>query len=401
MKNILAMLLLLTSINAFAKIGAYEDAKILARANLFDSYNLPEFSFLNNTDPIINNRGDIAFKVLSSEGKTSQGIWIKRYDDEAGKILYLAPEDLIISDPFMTEEGMLTFSISELGTPQGVYTYDLNTDTLNHFLVPENDSIVYFTYPMVNNRGEVMFRGTDQNNTRAFYLFDGKLETITSEGDSIFAQSTSYLFKQFMNDDGSFVFKRRVGGLGEFPESNPDEVVLMKPNGSGFDSVVIAQDVDADKKSSFKSFSNTLSMNDKNEVAFVADLVSGGKALVVAKDGKFKTLVKEKENDIKEIESFEVKINNNGLVAFRAKDSRGKRSIFIADEEGMKKLISEGDEIPTDKGLGKILANPQYPGFGGNIDLNDQGEIVFFCLVIDAKASVEWGSAVYKFSPKK
>lgn len=401
MKKYLAILALMTSVSAFSKITEYRPAQLLARTNLFDTYNLPELSFLNNTYPTINNRGDVAFKVLGSEGHTAQSLWIKRYDDVAGKILYTADEDFIISDPSLNDLGELSFSVADMTFSQGIFKYDLNLDITTHVLNPENDALLFYTYPQTNKKGELLFRGTDQNNTRSFFLFDGKLKTIATEGNSVFKQSTSYLFKLTMNEEGAIAFKRRLGEIGDWKESNPDEIVLMKPSDAGFETTIVVQDTDSDPKSEFKSLPNTVGMNDKNEIAFIVTLTNNKKALVMAKDGKFQKLAVESENGISEIESFEPKINNNGLVAFRAKDLKGKRSIFVATADEVKKLISEGDEVETDKGMGRILSNPQYPGFGGDVDLNDNGDIVYYCLIVDAKNGIEWGSAVYQLSPKK
>ena len=101
------------------------------------------------------------------------------------------------------------------------------------------------------------------------------------------------------------------------------------------------------------------------------------------------------------IEIFSPKVNDQGQVLFRAKDELGKRGIYLADANGVKRIISEGDEVNTDLGMGKILSNPNYPGFGGEVDMNDHGEIVFNCLLVGAKDNKEWGSAIFKISPLK
>ena len=104
-------------------------------------------------------------------------------------------------------------------------------------------------------------------------------------------------------------------------------------------------------------------------------------------------------NDISEIETFAAQVNDTGMVVFRAKDLEGKRGIYIANEEGVKRLIGEGDEVKTDVGPGKILYNPNYPGFGGDVRLNEKGDIVFYCLIVSQPDAKELGSAVFKFSP--
>ena len=134
----------------------------------------------------------------------------------------------------------------------------------------------------------------------------------------------------------------------------------------------------------------------------MAYLEDSKKAIVISNhEGVQKIVAKEGSLDISEIEMFTPKINDLGVVLFRAKDGQGLRSLFLADDSGVKKIISEGDEINTDLGLGRILSNPNYPGFGGEVDMNDQGEIVFHCLVVSADNNREWGSAVFKITPRK
>ena len=97
---------------------------------------------------------------------------------------------------------------------------------------------------------------------------------------------------------------------------------------------------------------------------------------------------------------FSPKINDEGLVLFRARDNSGKRGLYLSDGVTLKRIIGEGDEIATDLGAGKILFNPNYPGIGGEVDINNHGDIVFYCLVVSMD-NKELGSAVYKISPKQ
>jgi hypothetical protein len=135
-------------------------------------------------------------------------------------------------------------------------------------------------------------------------------------------------------------------------------------------------------------------------VAFMATLSDFKKAIIISKNETLINVATEGRDDISEIEFFGPKINDQNEVIFRAKDTSGKRGIYVADESGVKKLIGEGDDIMTDLGPGKILSNPNYPAFGGEIDMNDSGEIVFSCVVVDSNNS-ELGSAIYKITPKK
>lgn len=401
MKSTIALLLLTVSTSVFSAIPNYSDPEILARANITDGYNLPPMSFLSNTSPVINNRGDVSFKLMAVDGQTNQGLWLKRGVDENGKVVFTAPEDRLVTDPSLNDNGVIAFNLYDDGVTDGIFT--LNADTLNveQILKPIDEDILYYTYAQVLTNGKAYFRGTNQENARTFYQFDGTLKTIITEGATTFGQKSSYLFKPAMNDNGAMTFKRRLGEIGEWNERNPDEILLIKPNGVSYDSIIVAKDSDADSNSVFKGFNNTSSVSKNNHVAFTAFLQDNSRALILYKDGVSKNIASEKSDGISEIEGFSPKVNDQGQVLFRAKDLKGKRGIYIADTNGVKRIVVEGQEVTTDLGLGKILSNPNYPGFGGEVDINDHGEIVFYCLLVGLHGNQEWGSAVFKISPLK
>ena len=126
-------------------------------------------------------------------------------------------------------------------------------------------------------------------------------------------------------------------------------------------------------------FYNTTGISKNGMVTFTASLLDSRKAIVLWRDGVLHTIASEGDNNISEIEMFAPKINNQGIVLFRALDNTGARGLYLANQKGVERIIGEGDEVMTDLGAGKILSNPNYPGFSGEVDFNDQGEIVFHC----------------------
>lgn len=398
-KTTLALFLFSFSLSSFAAIPAYNAPEILARANIGDGFNLPPMSFLSNTSPVINNRGDVSFKLMAFNGQNTQGLWLKRGSDESGKIVYSTDETKFVTDPSLNDAGVVAFNTYDDFASDGIFTYNGDTTEVAQVLKPASDDIAYYTYPQVLTNGKVYFRGTDQENARTYFQYDGSLKPIITEGASSYGQKSSYLFKPYLNDSGAMAFKRRIGEQGQWDESNGDEILMLKPNGTSYESVVIARDKDMDPASVFRGFTNSASISRNNMVAFTAVLEDGTKALIRYKEGHLKNLVIEKADDISEIEMFSPKINELGQVLFRAKDKDGKRGIYLADSKELKKIVAEGDEVMTDLGVGKILSNPNFPGFGGDVDMNDHGEIVFYCLVVGAKDNKEWGSAVFKVKP--
>jgi len=360
-------------------------------------------SFLSNTSPSINNRGDVAFKLMAFDGENNQGLWLKTNEDANGKIVYTAPEQRFVTEPTLSNSQKIVFNLFDDGITDGLFTLDSDTLKVEQVLKPEGQDLMHYTYPQILNDGKIFFRGTNENNERTFFSFtQGNLQKIIAEGIESYGQKSSYLFRLHLNEKGEMVFKRRLGEAGDWDEANGDEIIMLKPNAqNGYDSTVIARDRDADPNSFYLGFANNATISKNGLVAFTATLEDSHKTLVLFKEGILRNLAIEKADEISEIEMFTPKVNEQGLVAFRAKDPQGKRGIFVASTEGIKKLVTEGDLVSTDLGMAKILSNPNYPGFSGEIDMNDNGDIVFTCLLVGANDNKEWGTAVFKLSPKK
>lgn len=383
-----------------AELQTYQAPVLLARADIEDGYNLPAMSFLSNTSPVINNRGDVSFKLMAIAGENNQGLWLKKGSEDNGKIVYTAPDQRFITDPNINNLGKLTFNLYDEGVTDGIFSLDIDTLLINQVLIPQDNEIAYYTYPQMISSGKIYFRGTNQNNARAFYEFDHDLKTIIEEGTSHRGLKSSYLFKLNSNDEGDLSFKRRVGEVGEWDEKNGDEILYLKPISTGYETVVIARDRDLDSSSEYIGFLNSTSISQNGLISFIGVLANNNKTIALYDNGVLTNIATEKMDDILEIEMFSPKVNNMGIVLFRAKNTEGKRGLYIASREGVKRLIGEGDEVVTDLGIGKILSNPNYPGFGGEVDMNDNGDIVFYSLVVGAKDNKEWGSAIYKMSPQ-
>lgn len=384
-------------VQAFGSISDYNPPEILARANISDGYNIPAMSFLNNTSPVINNRGDVAFKIMAVEGINNQALWVKRAQERAGKIVYMAPELRFLTDPSLSDAGKIAFNLFDEGVTDGLFLYDTESSDVTQVLSPDNLPIQFYTYPQVLNNNHIFFRATDDDNNRIFYQFTGsKLNKILSEGESSLGNSWSYLFRPSVNEAGQIAFKARLGEKGQWDESNPDSILVLTAGAV----TTIARDMDSDPHSKYLSFGNSVSLSKHALVAFMGVLADSKKAIVVSKDNVLTNIAIEGQNDISEIEMFAPKINDQGLVLFRAKDMSGKRGLYLADTTTVTRLVGEGSEIETDLGPGTILFNPNYPGLGGEVDMNDQGEIVFYCLIVSAEGK-ELGAAVYKMTPKK
>ena len=401
------LILFFLAINfANASIPTYDAPEILARASIRDGYNLPAMSFITDSSPVINNHGDLAFKVIAAvDGEVSQGLWVKKAEESQGKIVYIAPNDRLITDPSLSDSGKIVFSLFDDGVTDGLFLYDLKTEIAEQVLNPENMPIQDYTYPQVLNNNNIFFRATDDSNNRIYYEFNGqKLNKILAESDENLGIKSSYLFRLNVNEKGQLAFKSRMGEKGQLDENNPDSIILLSPAKEGEEIVMkvttIAMDQDSNSQSNFIRFGNSVSLSNNSITTFIGYLPGNIKAIVRAKDNVLTNIAVEGQNGITEIELFTPKVNDQGLILFRAKDKEGKRGIYIADGSSLSRIIGEGDEVQTDLGAGKILYNPKYPGFGGEVSLNNLGEIIFNAVVFSSDDK-ELGSAIYKIAPKK
>ena len=139
MKRLLAFLMLTISSSVFSALPAYNTPKILARANINDGYNLPAMSFLSNTSPVINNRGDVSFKLLAIDGQRKQGLWVKRGAEENGKIIYAAPDYRYVTDPSINDNGSVAFDLYDEVETDGVYTVNADTQEVVQLIKPNNN----------------------------------------------------------------------------------------------------------------------------------------------------------------------------------------------------------------------------------------------------------------------
>ncbi|MGZ3808879.1 MAG: DUF7453 family protein, partial [Bacteriovorax sp.] len=363
--------------------------------------------FLNNTSPVINNRGDVAFKVMAVEGVNNQALWLKTAIEPNGKIVYVAPDERFLTEPStISENGKIAFNLYDEGVTDGLFIIDSKTLKVDQVLSPDNLPIQYYTYPQVQNNGHIFFRATDDNSDRMFYEFTGtRLNKIIAEGVESLGIKSSYLFRPSVNEAGSIAFKSRMGERGQWDERSPDSILMLSPStdpkAPGLKVVTIASDKDSDPRSNFLGFGNTVSLSNHGLIAFMGVQLDSKKSIVLAQNGLLKTVAAEGSNGISEIEMFAPKVNDHGLILFRAKDMEGKRGLYLADDTGVKRVIGEGDDVGSDLGLAKILYNPNYPGIGGDVDMNDQGEIVFYCMIVSSPDNKELGSAVFKITPKR
>lgn len=391
LNHFFALFVLTISFKSQAVIPDYAKPEILARANGPDYYNLPPMSFLNSTTATINNNGDVAFKLMAVEGQAVQGLWVN------GQVVYRAPEDKVMTDPVINDDGKVVFSIFEEFSSEGVFVYDLKTSAVDHVLKNQSKDIIAFGYLQMLTGGEIFFRATHPGQDHSFFEFSGGLKKVFSEGEDTLGFKPSYLFGPMVNNQRQMASKIRLGNKMDWADTFPDQILLMNADHTHR---IIAEDQKTNSLSPYKGFANSVSLSENGLVAFVGVLKDGKKTLVVDNQGTQTRFATEGLDDISEMELFAPQVNAQGLLVFRAKNNKGQRGIYLADGQSVHRVIGENDEIPTDMGMGRVFSNPNIPAFGGNVRINDRNEIVFYVLLKSAIGNHDWGSGIYKIKPQ-
>jgi hypothetical protein len=345
----------------------------------------------------------VAFKVVATGENAAQGIWVKAQEDTYGKVLMIAPDELVITDPSINDHGKLVYSLFDDMGSVGVFEYDVHKLSNRQVIDGKKTNLTFFTYPTITNEEALYFRGTNTSNDRAFYRQDKDLKSIVAEGVDIQGMSSSYLFRPSINHKGEMAFKMRMGKKGDWGENSPDVVALYRPiSGSSPSISYIAIDKDLDQNSKFLSFLNSVSLSNAGHIAYSAVTEDHRIAVMLfSPSGETKQIALENEGEVLNVETFSVKVNAKGNILFRGKDKDNKRALFFFDGNTLSKIIREGDEIGADLGMAKILDNQYYPGFSGEVDLNDNDQIVFGVVIQSSKDLVEWGQGIYLLNPKK
>lgn len=387
-------IILLVIVVSQAWAQSFKDFKIVARAHNYETYALPSPSFLNNITPQINNFGDVSFHAVSYyDENPSHGLFYKSSIESKGKIVYSAPNQRYISDPSMSGNGRIAFNQYDDGQNDGIFLYNSNTSLTSRFLSPKLLGLESFSRVIINFFNDIVFKGRDEFGDR--FLIVKKYEQapfiLARHGKSIDDDLVSYLFGPDLNNE-YLVSKVRFGESRKWGESRPDTLIKWNINNGKKEKVF---DIDYNQSSTFKSFLNSVSVSSTGAMVFISEDLNRKKAIFLQNNNSVKKLIEEGDGNIAEIEYFSVAVNSFDDIAFRAIKKNGRRAIFYIKNNIIKELISEGDYLPSDQSTVRIITKAGFPGFSGGININDNDEIVFHCLIESKNGESDMGSAIY------
>jgi len=227
-------------------------------------------------------------------------------------------------------------------------------------------------------------RGT--NPTQALHAVEAALDPISPY---------SFLFSCTFNNNRQIASAVRLGVAGQTGNSQPDQVRIFNADES---SVLIAQDRDSNIASPYTGFdSSRPGLTDDGRVSFIATLFGGGRGVFLSDGVTTVTIANTNTTpDLTVIEFFASSVNEDGLVAFRGKDSAGDDAIYVGDGTTLRKVVKEHAIVPTDNGPGRIDQHDSSVVFGGGVSINAAGDITFqAALAPPANPGIEWGNGLF------
>lgn len=386
---------------AFGGVPTYTAFQIQARTNFGvnpgGSFNVPPNWFFSGEDIQVNNAREVAFHLSVTSGDF-HALWFG--GDGTGMTVRNTEIGGFMSQTSLNNNGLVVWTESFVTTP-GVYFY--NSDNgMNGFYTNQPFGATSWGSPSVNDSGQVGYRAGFAG-SNAFVSYDKATNSNAVHVVEVGLDPSSpysFLFTPSFNNNRQIAGKARRGpGTGN---NNPDEIRIWNSNGS---SVLIAEDVDANPMSPYSAFDNSVALNDNGYVAFMANLVAGGRGVFLSNGTVTQTIATTNDPEISNLEFFGPSLNNHGLVAFRAIDAAGLRAIWVGNGSALTRVVTEHDLLPTDipdpaaRGgtlLGRIDQHDSSPVFGGKPSINDHGDVAFNCgLTPPDNNQIEWGSGVY------
>lgn len=380
----------LTTGAAAQGVPTYSMYELQARTG--SGYNLPFGSAFTNGTTDINNNAAVTFRLISVGTSGSSGVFTG--EEGVGDVVYVLPNLRLSSDTSINSAGEIVFEQWDFGVTDGLFKYDPVTGMTTNVIAPGGPFNSFgFESPQIDDAGRIAFRA-DIAGSHAYIVSDGGAQTMYEAMVQIDPTSgISFLFAPSFNNTQQIAGKARLGAPGQLGNDQPDVIRVWESDGSF---TTIAEDVHADPQSPYSSFDNSVALNDDGQVAFIASLVGGGRGVFLSDGGATTTIATTANPDVGDIEFFAPAVNNNGLVAFRARDAMNRYVIYVGDGVTLRRVVGQFDEVPADLGLAQIARPDSFPVFGGGVRLNDAGDVTFNAsLASAANISSSWGTGAY------
>lgn len=394
---------------AFAALPTYTDVELQARCNLIvndNGFNVPPGTSFNSISANLNDDDQVAFTagVVPIDGNLSHsgaGLWLGGH---------AKGEFVAIHDPGTDPEAFIGISDTPSINADGEVAYYTFGDDGGYRLwhydpaVGESAAVsvlpmtpTSFANPVMTSDGRIGFKAGLGSNAYGVGI------TLATGGATAFAYDInadpaspySFVYSPDTSDDGRIFVKLSVGDF--------DHNEIRAFDGLYHGTRVVANKA-IDESSPFSAFDNGLAVSRNGRFVAVALKLSDGGTRAVYRfeaDGEggyapVEIARVEPAGTIREIDFFAPAVNDDGVVAFRAKDANGQ-AIYVGDGEQLLRLIGNGDVVETDLGTGQLgQHDPSYPVFSGKPTINNHGDVAFVAgLYPEGNNQIEWGTGVF------
>lgn len=384
-----------------AAVPDYSSLELQARSNLLvndNGWNLPPGSSFNSITASIDDAGNVTFPVQivpinGDQGNTGVGLWYGARGVGEIAALHQAPITSISDRASINANGVVAYYTHQDGSSYRLWRYDpaIGQSAMISTLPISPTS---FNGHGINDSGVVGYRAglgsgsalaSTGSGTSVLHIVDSNVE----------AGPYAYIYTPAFNNE------RRIASKVSINDFNHNEIRVFATDGSF---TTIAVDRASDALSPYRRFDNGLAFNNAGEVAVALTLEDGGvRAIYRFSPGESGVLATEiarveATGTIREIDSFAPAMNDQGLVAFRARDANGQ-AIYVGDGKSLVRVAGKADALTTDLGAGRIgqhIDNPSsWPIFSGAPGINNRGDVVFVgALHPDGDTQTEWGTGV-------
>ncbi len=381
---------------------SYNAPTLIFNSSADQGHHMPPKTVFTDRSPSINDNGEMAITLTLVGGSYDSAIWVKSHLHEGVLIRSGAKESF--SDVKINNQSNLCFTHQTLNGIKGVYT--ASDDNHGSYLLTDHmsDDEFYayssFSNLTYNEKEELLFTAKNFRGDVGIFNYtpaqngQSMMELIELQNQRS-STPKSFLFAPSFNDRSQVAYKARFGNRGELNEERPDKILLF----TGKQREVLVEDRDSKPTSRWISFRNSISLNNRGAIAFIGQDDDGEKLVLRESEGREIILATAKK-EIKDFSFFSLKLNDKNQVAFRARDRENRHAIFVADKKGMTRVLTQFDEITTPWGKSLIAYGPHIP-FGGNIDMNNHGDIIVNTGLANLDNSDDHGNGVVVIYAKR
>ena len=351
----------------------YQDPELIFNSSSTDGYNMPAKTVFTDRAPSINDQREMAITLTLLDGTYDTGIWVKSKYQEGILITSGAKESF--NDVQINNQSELFFTHQTLNGIAGVYTahgresggYEL----INHMNDEEFYPYSSFSNLFYSRSEELFFTAKNfKGDTGIFnYTQSNGIDLIDFQNQRS-RSPRSFVFAPSYNDQSQVAYKVRLGSRGQLSEEQIDQIIVSHQGVKK----VLAVDKDGDTHSPWLSFRNSVALSNNGSVAFIAKDKDSEKLILKKQSGEEKVLATAGV-ELKEFSFFSLSINDKDWIAFRGIDLKGRHALYIATDSEVKKVLTQFDVIKVPWGEALIAYGPHIP-FGGNIDMNNHGDII-------------------------